>query len=279
MIGNLAQGCYHTNLIMASHFSRVAFAYDRTRYHPPEVSGRIATALTAPVEKFFRDPLFLEIGAGTGRISVPIIARGYRYLALDENPAMLEVLRQKVAGVARKVRLVEADARELPFERDSLHAVIAVHFWHMMDNWQQALVESLRVLRPGGFLFEGWDQTEGSSEDWNIQQKWREILGVTGYDLVRGRHQARLAEVEKELARHGLEPKTKPVADWTEMRSPRISLEMIAERIYSFTWDVPEEVFRPSVQELSRWVAETYPDPDVEYPINWKFLVRTSRLP
>lgn len=264
---------------MTSHFSRVAFTYDRTRYHPPEVSGRIATALTAPVEKFFRDPLFLEIGAGTGRISVPIIARGYRYIALDDNPAMLEVLRQKVAGVARKARLVEADARELPFERSSLHAVIAVHFWHLLDNWQQALKESLRVLRPGGFLFEGWDQSDEESEDWRIQQKWKEILAGMGYRLRRGRHQARLAEVEKELVRYGLEPKTKTVADWIELRSPRTSLEMLLERIYSFTWDVPEEFFRPSVAELAQWVAATYPDPDAEYPIHWKFVVRSSRIP
>lgn len=264
---------------MASHFSRVAFTYDRTRYHPPEVSGRIATAFTAPVEKLFRDPLFLEIGAGTGRISVPIIARGYRYVALDENPAMLEVLRQKVAGVSRKVRLLEADAREIPLEADSLHAVIAVHLWHMLDNWQQALAESLRVLRPGGFLFEGWDQTEGESEDWKIQQRWKEILEELGYSLLRGRHQARLAEVERGLLGHGLEPKTRVVADWVELRSPRVSLETIAERIYSFTWEVPEEVFRPSVAELAGWVAHTYADPDVEYPIHWKFMLRTSRVP
>lgn len=264
---------------MTSHFSRVAFTYDRTRYHPPEVSGRIATALTAPVEKQFRDPVFLEIGAGTGRISVPIIARGYRYIALDDNPAMLEVLRQKVAGVARKAQLVEADARELPFERGSLHAVIVVHLWHLLDNWQQALHESLRVLRPGGFLFEGWDQSDHHSEDWRIQQKWQEILAGLGYKLLRGRHQARLVEVENALKSRQLEPKTKIVADWTELRSPRTSLEMLLERIYSFSWDVPEEVFRPSVAELSHWVFETYPDPDLEYPVSWRFLVRSSRLP
>jgi SAM-dependent methyltransferase len=223
--------------------------------------------------------LFLEIGAGTGRIAVPIIARGYRYIALDNNPAMLEVLRQKVAGVARKARLIEADARELPFERGSLHAVIAVHFWHLVDNWQQALHESLRVLRQGGFLFEGWDQSDGESEDCRIQQKWKEILAGMGYPLIRGRHQARLAEVEQELVRLGLDPRVRIVAEWVEPRSPRTSLEMLLERIYSFTWNVPEDVFRPSVAELARWVEATYPDPDMEYPVQWKFVVRTSRVP
>ncbi|MCX7741161.1 MAG: class I SAM-dependent methyltransferase [Meiothermus sp.] len=264
---------------MSSHFSRVAFAYDRTRYHPPEVSGRIATAITTPVERVFRDPLFLEVGAGTGRISVPIIARGDRYIALDNDPAMLEVLRQKVAGVARKARLVEADAHALPFERHSLHAVIAVHLWHLLDDWRRALQECLRVLRPGGFLFEGWDQANGESEDCRIQRRWQEILARMGYRLERGRHQARLAEVERELLRRRLEPRSKVVAEWVEMRSPRASLEMLLERIYSFTWGVPEEVFRPSIAELAQWVNEVYPDPDLEYPIHWRFVVRTTRLP
>ena len=135
------------------------------------------------------------------------------------------------------------------------------------------------MLRPGGFLYEGWDQSDGESEDCRIQQKWKEILAGRGYTLVRGRHQARLAEVERELIRLGLEPKARTVADWVELRSPRTSLEMLSERIYSFTWEVPEEVFRPSVAELTQWVAATYPDPDVEYPVHWKFVVRSSRMP
>ena len=262
----------------SSHFSRVAYAYDRTRYHPPEVSGRIATAITGPVERYFREPHFLEIGAGTGRIAVPIIARGYRYIALDESPAMLDVLRQKVAGVARKVRLVEADACELPFERESIHGVIAVHFWHMLDKWPKAVHEALRVLRPGGFLFEGWDQGNEKSEDWRIQKKWAEILKTKGYTLKRGRHQARLAEVEALLHKMGLDPKTKTVADWEELRSPRLSVEVISERLYSFTWDVPEEVFRASLRDLWEWVCTTYPDLDAEYPVRWKFVVRSTRV-
>jgi ubiquinone/menaquinone biosynthesis C-methylase UbiE len=249
----------------SSHFSRVAYAYDRTRYHPPEVSGRIATAIAGPVERYFREPHFLEIGAGTGRIAVPIIARGYRYIALDESPAMLDVLRQKVAGVARKVRLVEGDARDLPFERESIHGVIAVHFWHMLDNWQRALHESMRVLRPGGFLFEGWDQGN-------------EILKSKGYTLKRGRHQARLAEVEALLHKMGLEPKAKTVAEWEEMRSPRMSMEILAERLYSFTWSVPDEIFRASLRDLWEWVCATYPDLDAEYPVRWKFVVRATRI-
>jgi len=119
---------------MTLNFVRMAYAYDRTRYHPPEVSGRIATSIIAPVEESFPEPLFLELGVGTGRVAVPIVARGHRVVGVDVNPAMLEVMRYKIAGVGRKVKLIEADARELPFERGSFQAVIAVHFWHHHSN-------------------------------------------------------------------------------------------------------------------------------------------------
>ncbi|AEB12754.1 class I SAM-dependent methyltransferase [Marinithermus hydrothermalis] len=264
---------------MDLNFSRVAYAYDRTRYHPPEVSGKIATAITAPVEKIFRDPHFLEVGVGTGRIAVPIIARGYRFTGVDLSPAMLEVMRYKIAGVARKVRLVEADVRELPFEKGSFHAVISVHVWHQIREWQRALLEVIRILRPGGFLFEGWDECVKDNEDWRIQEKWREILAEMGYTLVRGRHTRRLAEVERALRQLGLEPKTKTIAEWTEERTPRQSLEILSEQLYSFTWEVPEEVFRPSIEALERWMLETYEDLDAPFPIRWRFVLRTTRLP
>ena len=264
---------------MTSNFVRIAYAYDRTRYHPPEVSGKIATAIIAPVEDHFREPIFLELGVGTGRVGVPIVARGYRFVGVDVSPSMLEVMRYKIAGVGRKVKLVEADARELPFERASFHAVIGVHLWHLLEDWQRALLEAFRVLVPGGFLFEGWDIAAADNEDWHIQEKWREILGDLGYELKRGRHQRRLAEVRRALEQLGLEPVEEPVAEWIEERTPRQSIEILEERLYSFTWGVPEEIFKYSIDKLQEWVEDTYDDLDQAYPISWQFVIRRTRMP
>lgn len=264
---------------MTLNFGRVAYAYDRTRYHPPEVSGRIATAIIAPVEERFREPVFLELGVGTGRVGVPIIARGHKFVGVDVSPAMLEVMRYKIAGVARKVRLVEADARDLPFAKDSFHAVIGVHLWHLIPDWQRALLEALRVLAPGGVLYEGWDVSTGPSEDWKIQERWREVLAEMGYELKRGAHTRRLDEVERAMRQLGLEPQTQAVAEWVEERTPRQTMEILEERLYSYTWQVPPEVFRPSIERLWAWVQDTYPDLDQTYPIPWKFMLRSTQLP
>ncbi|WP_457638187.1 class I SAM-dependent methyltransferase [Oceanithermus sp.] len=264
---------------MTLNFVRIAYAYDRTRYHPPEVSGKIATAIVAPVEERFSDPVFLELGVGTGRVGVPIVARGYRFVGVDVSPSMLEVMRYKIAGVGRKVKLVEADARELPFERGSFHAVIGVHIWHLFDDWQRALLEAFRVLTPGGFLFEGWDMTAAENEDWRIQEKWREFLGEEGYELKRGRHQQRLAEVRKALEQLGLNPVEEVVAEWVEERTPRQSLEILSERLYSFTWGIPEDIFKSSLEKLWEWARDTYSDLDQAHAIPWRFVLRSTRLP
>lgn len=74
---------------------RVAHAYDRNRYHPPEVSGKIATAIVEPVERAFKEPSFLEVGSGTGRIGMPIVARGHSFTGVDVDPEMMQLFRAK----------------------------------------------------------------------------------------------------------------------------------------------------------------------------------------
>ena len=135
---------------MSSALLRVAYAYDRLRAHPPEVAGQIATAMASAVHPKGEEPVFLELGVGTGRIALPLIARGYRYIALDADAAMLEVFRQKIAGVDRKVQVVQADARAIPLPDESVHGVIVVHLWHLVPDWPKVLAEAIRVLKPLG---------------------------------------------------------------------------------------------------------------------------------
>ena len=82
---------------MSSALLRVAYAYDRLRAHPPEVAGQIATAMASAVHPKGEEPVFLELGVGTGRIALPLIARGYRYIGTIQffifrvNPQMRQI--------------------------------------------------------------------------------------------------------------------------------------------------------------------------------------------
>ena len=46
----------------------------------------------------------LELGCGTGRITLPLAQAGHRVVALDNSPAMLDALRQKLAREPAEVR-------------------------------------------------------------------------------------------------------------------------------------------------------------------------------
>jgi ubiquinone/menaquinone biosynthesis C-methylase UbiE len=221
--------------------------------------------------------VLLELGVGTGRIALPLIARGYRYLALDKDPGMLEVFRQKAAGVMRKVRLIEADARAIPLPDESVHGVIVVHLWHLLPDWPKALAEALRVLKPGGVLLEGWDEME-AEEERLIQDRWRFLVEAEGVGVVRGLHRKRLEEVEEALKRLGLRPKTKQVVQWREERTLRQALEALEERLYSFTQLVPEEVHERIMPGLWAWAQGEFGDLDRSFTLERSFTLRATRM-
>lgn len=256
---------------------RAAYAYDRLRAYPPEVAGRIATAMGNALGVRGEEAVLLELGVGTGRIALPLIARGYRYLALDKDPAMLEVFRQKVAGVMRKVRLLEADARAIPLPDESVHGVIVVHLWHLLPDWPKALAEALRVLKPGGVLLEGWDEME-AEEERAIQERWRSLVEAEGVRVERGLHKRRLQEVEEALRRLGLKPKAREVVRWQEARTLRQALEALEERLYSFTQLVPEEVHGRIMPRLWAWVQGEFGDLDRPFTLERSFTLRATRM-
>jgi SAM-dependent methyltransferase len=60
----------------------------------------------------------LELGAGTGRIAIPLARAGVPVVGIDRSGPMLARARQRVmrAKLQRRVRLVRGDIRFLPFE-------------------------------------------------------------------------------------------------------------------------------------------------------------------
>jgi SAM-dependent methyltransferase len=69
----------------------------------------------------------LEIGAGTGRIALPLAQKGLDIVGIDLNKPMLEVAERKareVAPLAGSLRLIEADMRD--FQLDQKFPVVTI---------------------------------------------------------------------------------------------------------------------------------------------------------
>lgn len=100
----------------------------------------------------------LELGSGAGSVGEELLARfpSIRLTATDVDPAMLDSARQRLATFGDRVDVRHADATNLPFPDGRFDAVVSFIMLHHTVQWEQALAEAVRVLRPGGVLL-GYD--------------------------------------------------------------------------------------------------------------------------
>ncbi|WP_297435452.1 corrinoid protein-associated methyltransferase CpaM [Thermococcus sp.] len=99
----------------------------------------------------------LDIGCGTGALTIRATMRGARVKAIDINPWMLEIAGKKVEEVAltHRVELCEMGVAELDTEAaESYDAVMAGLCFSELseDELRYALREIMRILKPGGLL-------------------------------------------------------------------------------------------------------------------------------
>lgn len=102
----------------------------------------------------------VELGGGTGRISLPLVGDGHHVVAVDRMPTMLERLRDKRSALApaaqARLEPVLGDITALPLADASADLVIAPFNVLMhLYGWEDLLRcfrEAARVLVPGGLF-------------------------------------------------------------------------------------------------------------------------------
>lgn len=90
----------------------------------------------------------LDVGAGTGRISVRLSHEGAHVTALDVSSEMLEVLMKK----DRKIQTIIGDAEKLPCKDETFDMVISTFVIVHLADPKRFFDEVYRVLRPGGIF-------------------------------------------------------------------------------------------------------------------------------
>jgi len=98
----------------------------------------------------------LELGAGpgdTGFTAAALLGESGRLISTDFSPEMVEVARRRGGELGhRNVDYCLMDAERIELDSDSVDGVLCRFGYMLMANPAVALVETRRVLRPGGRL-------------------------------------------------------------------------------------------------------------------------------
>jgi SAM-dependent methyltransferase len=134
-----------------------AASYDRSPSHCPQRPQELA-AWAATLRRLLPDPpaAVLDMGAGTGFLSLILAAQGYEVTAADFAPGMLARLKAKAADRGLAIQAVETDALHPP--AGSFDAVVERHLvWTLPDPagalaaWHAAAPAGRLVLIEGSW--------------------------------------------------------------------------------------------------------------------------------
>jgi SAM-dependent methyltransferase len=131
----------------AGSFGAAADVYERGRPGYPEAA--LDWLLPTRAERV------LDLGAGTGKLTRQLIARGLDVVAVEPSAGM----RQQFSRVIPDVPAVAGTAEAIPLRDRSVDVVLVAQAWHWVDV-PRACAEVARVLRPGGRLGLMWNERD-----------------------------------------------------------------------------------------------------------------------
>jgi SAM-dependent methyltransferase len=133
----------------------------------------------------------LDIGAGTGRIAIPIAGHGKKIAAVEPSAAMrtqFEAKLDKNPELKNKIEIIPADAASFRIDRAFPLAIMSGCFDHLVDDDQRAAaLENIRNhLKPEGRLI--FDIYTGEMKEGELSPAGvKEVGGVTCKRLVGNR--------------------------------------------------------------------------------------------
>jgi SAM-dependent methyltransferase len=210
-------------------FGEEAAAYERGRpSYPPE-------AIDWLLQEGARN--VLDLGAGTGKLTIRLVERGLDVIAVDPIPEMLDVLTRSLPETPALL----GSAEDIPLPDDSVDSVLVAQAWHWFDP-ERAVKEVARVLRPGGRLGLVWNTRDE-------RLGWVKDLGrIVGREEDPFSRRVSLPAPFDDVERQQFE--------WTSYLTPRALIDLVASRSYCIT--SPAAV-RSKTLERVRELLATHP--------------------
>jgi SAM-dependent methyltransferase len=140
-------------------FGEVADLYDRHRpaYPPALIDDLVAGAGLRDGQRV------LEVGAGTGKATAMVAARGLRVVAIEPSPSMAAIARRHCAGDLN-VEIVESDFEHWDPGGEHFPLLYSAQAWHWIDP-ERKYGLARRALIPGGLLAAFWNRAAWDSTE------------------------------------------------------------------------------------------------------------------
>lgn len=141
----------------------------------------------------------LDVGAGTGKLSIPLRRQARSVMSVDGSKEMLRIAVSKAAAEGLTLRLAICDAGRLCFKNGSFDSVVCSRVLMHLSDWREVLTELCRVARRAVVVdFPPWRSFAG------VDASMRRLLSLLGW---RGRRYNAfwIRSVARELERSGFE--------------------------------------------------------------------------
>ncbi len=241
----------------ANYYDNIAHLYDQTRWLTESVAEEVADFILELVDAT-PETSFLEPGVGTGLNVLPLVRRGYCVTGIDVSQEMLDQFSQKLHEIPQNLKLIHADASQLPFTNQSFDVVLTVHMIHAVANWQTFLDEIERVLKPQGFYLNAqWITPPARME---FEYYFRAILSKYEVEQASERVNTAIEEinVENYLQSKGYRSNYMIAKEWIVSNTVEELLSFFKSRAYGLCWRMSDEVFHHVMDDFSEFCVKHY---------------------
>jgi SAM-dependent methyltransferase len=144
---------------------------------PPRVKQYLEAEIEYVLDKLKGTEKVLELGCGYGRVLLRLLGKSEKVVGIDTSYASL-LMACELTGNISSCGLIEMDAAELGFRKDSFDAVVCIQngISAFSVNQRKLVEESVRVIRPGGIAF----FSSYSEKFWEDRLDWFRLQAEQG---------------------------------------------------------------------------------------------------
>lgn len=198
----------------------------------------------------------LDIGAGTGRVSIGLAELGGNVVALEPALGMMETLRTKAGSLP--ICLVAGEGAQLPFSAGQFDVVVIARVLYLTVDWRGVLREAHRVLGVGGRLLHEWGNGQAEEEWVQIREKARALFEEAGISSPFHPGVRSEREVDDDLKALGFVRS----GDLPIGPGPTLTLAEFLRRLiegeFSYIWNVPKAVQEQCLPRLQAWSEQHF---------------------